>query len=84
MHGLCLTKVERGRMVYIHKTYMRETTFDGKKNFNIKTRVHQTVADVFGISVELVESALASLASNMEREREMGLWVPRKPTGPSS
>ena len=84
MHGLCLTKVERGRMVYIHKTYMRETTFDGKKNFNIKACVHQTVSDVFGIPAELVESALASLAFNMEREREMGLWVPRKPAGTSS
>jgi len=81
MHGLCLTKAERGRMVYIHKTHMRETTYDEKRNYNLKHKLHQTIADVFGISAELVESALAALKTNMTRERELGLWVPkgRKP-----
>jgi arylamine N-acetyltransferase len=83
MHGLCLTKAERGRMVYIHKTHMRETTTEGKRNFNLKRNLHRTVSDVFGIPEEMVEAALVSIDLNMKREREQGLWVPRgKKQGP--
>jgi arylamine N-acetyltransferase len=82
MHGICLTKVERGKMVYIHKTHMRETTYDGKKNFNIKQTLHQTVSGVFGIPEALVEAALVSIDSRMKNERESGLWVPKPAVNP--
>jgi len=77
MHGLCLTKVEKDRLIYIHKTFMRETTFGEKKNFNIKNTVHATIQGVFGIDSRLVEEALAAVEANMARERELGLWVPK-------
>jgi hypothetical protein len=77
MHGLCLTKLEKDRMVYIHKTFMRETTFERKVNTNIKNRVHESIHGIFGIDPDLVEQALEALKINMEREREMGLWVPK-------
>ncbi len=51
MHGLCLTRVEKERLVYIHKTFYRETTFSGKRNMNIKNRVHQTVENVFELGL---------------------------------
>ena len=78
MHGLCLTRVEKDRLVYIHNTHMRETTFGGSRNSNIRYRVHQTIRDVFGIDPDRVESALASLEANRMRERASGLWVPKQ------
>ena len=39
MHGICLTKIQKDGMVYIHKNFMRETTFSSKKNFNIRNNV---------------------------------------------
>jgi arylamine N-acetyltransferase len=78
MHGLCLTKVEKGRMVYIHKNYMRQTTFDGKQNFNIRQNYHETIRDIFGIDPKLVEEAKSALEANLDREKELGLWIPRE------
>ena len=78
MHGLCLTKVEKDRMIYIHKTFMRETGFHHKKNVTIKKDYHGTIHRVFGIDPQLVEQALAAVEANMERERALGLWVPKK------
>jgi arylamine N-acetyltransferase len=77
MHGLCLTKIEKGRMVYIHKTFMRETRFGEKKNVNIKKNYHSVIQNIFGIHSVRVEEALAALELNMSRERESGLWVPK-------
>lgn len=78
MHGLCLTKVEGDKMIYVHKTFMRETGINGKKNFNIKKNYHAAIEEAFGIDQQLVEEALAALEANMVRERELGLWVPKK------
>lgn len=84
MHGLCLTKVEKDRMVYVHKTHMRETTFEGKRNINIKSDVHGAIHRSFGISEEIVEEALAAIEENMTRERELGLYIPKKEWRPAS
>ncbi len=78
MHGLCLTKVEKNRMIYIHKTFMRETDFKKKRNVNIKNHYHATISQIFGIDSQFVEEALAAIETNMSREREMGIWVPKK------
>lgn len=78
MHGLCLTKVEKNRMVYIHKTFMRETDFQNKKNYNIKQNYHHTIHEVFGIDPQYIEEALSALKSNMTRDQELGLWKPKK------
>ena len=84
MHGLCLTKVEQDRLIYIHKFFMRETDFTHKKNHNIKNNYHQTIQDVFGIQTEIVEEALAALESNMRQEQALGLWTPKKNWRPIS
>ncbi len=80
MHGLCLNRVSAGKMTYIHKTYMRETDFHARRNFQIRNRYHETIKEVFGIDPELTEEALASLNANMAWEREMGIWKPRSST----
>lgn len=84
MHGLCLTKVEQNRLIYIHKYFMRETNFSTKKNHNIRNQYHQTIQEVFGIRPELVEEALAALENNMKNEQALGLWVPKKEWRPIS
>jgi arylamine N-acetyltransferase len=76
MHGICLTKITYNGLVYVHKQFMRETTFDGKRNINIKRSYHKTIQDIFGINKELVEQALAAIDTNMARERKLGLYVP--------
>ena len=63
-------------MIYIHKTFMRETTFEGKRNFNLKKNYHTSIHRIFGIDPLFVEEALAAVKSNMTRERELGLWIP--------
>ena len=76
MNGLCLTRVERDRMIYVHRTFMRETSFEGKKNHNIRHRYHDTLRDIFGIEAEIVDAAQAALKVNLRRNRELGLWTP--------
>lgn len=77
MHGICLTKVMNEGLLYIHKNFMRETTFNGKKNFNIRKNYHSVIHDNFGIDKQIIEQAQAALQDNLEREKELGLWVPK-------
>jgi len=78
MNGICINKVEENRRIYVHKTFMRESFFNGKRNFNIKSDYHLRINEVFGIPPELVEEALSALQFNLQRRKEMGLWVPKK------
>jgi len=77
MHGICLTKVMKNGMLYIHKNFMRETTFSDKRNFNIKRNYHTAIHENFGIDKQIVEQAQAALYDNLERKKELGLWVPK-------
>ncbi len=77
MHGICLTKVMKNGMIYIHKNFMRETTFSDKKSFNIKRNYHAAIHENFGIEKQIVEQAQAALHDNLEWKKEMGLWVPK-------
>lgn len=78
MNGFCLTKVEKDRMIYIHKTFMRETNFLTKKNHNIKKNYHQAINQSFGISPEYIEQAQSALTFNIKRAKELGLWKSKK------
>ena len=78
MHGICLTKITREGLIYIHKSYMRETTFTGKKSTKIKTNYQATIHRLFGIDEQLIEQAQAALQDNLAKERELGIFVPKK------
>jgi arylamine N-acetyltransferase len=69
MHGLCLTKIKKDGLIYIHKNFMRETNLQGKKNYNIRQQYHDTIHSIFGIDQQLIEQALTALDENMKRER---------------
>jgi len=74
MHGLCLTKIKKDGIIYVHKNFMRETNLKGKKNYNIRQNYHETIHSVFGLDKDLVDQAMAALQGNMKRERELGLF----------
>ncbi len=74
MHGICLTKIQKDGYIFIHKNFMRETTFIAKKNFNIRQNYHQTIHDIFGIDKQLIEQAQAALEINLAKERELGIF----------
>lgn len=78
MHGICLTKIRNDGYIFIHKNFMRETTFTSKKNLNIRQNYHQTIQEIFGIDKQLVEQAQAALEFNLARERELGIFKEKK------
>jgi arylamine N-acetyltransferase len=84
MHGICLTRISRNGIIYIHKEFMRQTTGQGKKNFKLKTNYHETVHDLFGIDKQVIEQALAALKFNMQKEIELGIFIPRQKKHPVS
>ena len=78
MHGICLTKIQKEGMIYIHKDFMRETTFKSKKNYNIKKDYPRVIQNIFGIDQQFVEQAKAALEFNLEMEKKLGLFIPKK------
>ena len=76
LHGILLTKVKKEGLIYVHKTFMRETTFQGKRNVNIKKNYHAAIRDIFGIDSQLIEQAHSALKENLDRERALGLFTP--------
>lgn len=57
MNGLCLTRVRKDSLIFIHNHFMRETRFDGRQNFNLKRNREQTIHALFGIPAEIIEQA---------------------------
>lgn len=78
MHGICLTRITKNGIIYIHKQFMRQTTDQGKKNFKLKSNYHETINNLFGIDKQVVEQAQDALKLNMKKEIEFGIFVPRK------
>lgn len=78
MHGICLTKILDGGILFVNRGFMREATFGAKKNFNIKRNYHAAIHERFGIDAELVEQAEAALSRNLAKKQALGLWLPKK------
>ncbi|RMF94193.1 MAG: hypothetical protein D6736_00455 [Nitrospinota bacterium] len=69
MHALCLTRATPHGLLYVRKYFLRETTFEGKRNRNIRRNYHAVLRDLFGIREEIVEQAELALQRNLARER---------------
>jgi arylamine N-acetyltransferase len=76
LNGICLTRVEEDRIIYIHKTFMRETGIDFHRNHNLKGNLAGTVAGLFLIPAAWVDQAVQAAAENRETKRRLGLWRP--------
>ena len=66
MHGLCLTRVQKDTLIFVHNYFMRKTTLQGKKNHNLKKNREQVIQEIFGIRPEVVEEAEAARIQNLE------------------
>jgi arylamine N-acetyltransferase len=75
MHGICLTRVMNGGMIYVRNAFMRETTFSGKRNVNIKRNYHAAIHEIFGIDEQIIEQAQAALAENLNRKKFAGTII---------
>lgn len=67
MNGLCLNRLDREGMIYIHNHYMRQTSFHRRESVNIQCRYHAVIESVFGIEPDVLEEALAALKAKRER-----------------
>jgi len=76
MHGLCLSRARSGELIYIHDGFMRETSWQGKRNFNVKRNLHAVIEERFGIPAEFVEQAQGALQENLRRERAENNGIP--------
>lgn len=54
-------------ILFVNRTFIRETTFFDKKNFNIKQNYHSAINQHFGIEKQIVEQAQAALSENLKR-----------------
>lgn len=77
MHGLCLTKIQKDSLIFVHNYFMRETRIQGKKNFNLKNNREHMLKEVFGIPPQIVQAAQEALEANLQWERENGLFHPK-------
>jgi len=67
MNSLCLTKIEKGCMTYIHRTYMSKISGDLRKNFKIKNNLSETINFNFAIDPEITEKALEIIESRKNK-----------------
>lgn len=65
MNGLCLTRVRRDSLIFVHKHFMRETTVQGKQNYNLKRNREQVIHELFGIPGQIVEAAEAAVQERL-------------------
>lgn len=82
LNGICLTRVEEDRIIYVHKNFMRETGIDFYKNHNLKGNLTGTIEERFSIPRGWVDQALLAAERTRERKRRLGLWQPRKGKSP--
>ena len=71
MHGLCLTRSVGEDLIFVHKNFMRISSSEGKRNFNLRQNFHATVQRIFGIAPDYIDRAQAALAANLRLEQEL-------------
>ena len=69
MHGICLSKNVKDGILFVNRTFMRETTYYGKKNFNIRQNYHNAIKENFGIDEQIVEQAQTALFENLKKKQ---------------
>ncbi|HPG40034.1 MAG TPA: arylamine N-acetyltransferase [bacterium] len=78
MHGLCLTKIRKDGLVFLHKDFLQISNFEGKEKLKVKQNYHTIVQEIWGIDPELVEHALAAIPENIQQQKELGLFYKNK------
>jgi len=70
MNSICIASVCEDEMVYIHRTFMRKTTFYQKKNYNLKKNFTETITRILNIEPQKIEEALESVKMVRQRKKE--------------
>jgi arylamine N-acetyltransferase len=73
MHGICLTRMEKDQLIYVHNDYLQVAGVSGKNSRRIKQNYERVVGELFGIQPELIEKAQQALLHNRQLELEHGL-----------
>ena len=68
MHGLCLTKIQKDTLYFVHNYFMREANAAYKKNHNLKRNREEVIRSLFGIDPKIVQRAQEALEENLKRE----------------
>jgi len=76
MNAICIATVMKDKMVYIHRTFMRETTLYGKKNYNLKGNLPETISYLLKIDHLKIEEAIEALEKSKIIKQEKGIWKP--------
>lgn len=76
MNSICIASVCDNEMIYIHRNFMRKTTFYQKKNFNLKKNFTETISSILKINPQKIEEALESVEMVKQIKKERGLWKP--------
>ncbi|MBD3274229.1 MAG: hypothetical protein GF372_02905 [Candidatus Marinimicrobia bacterium] len=68
MHGIVLTKASQEEMIYIHNDFMKITSAEKVTRDKSRDTIEKTIAQEFGISLEILEEARMALEVNRSRE----------------
>ncbi|MFA6743141.1 MAG: arylamine N-acetyltransferase [Candidatus Neomarinimicrobiota bacterium] len=77
MHGICLSKRDKERFIYLHNHYLKLESSDERFKGNVKTEVAELAQRWFDISPEIVRRAEKALRENLYHDRELGYKVPK-------
>ncbi len=77
MNAVCIATIFENKMIYIHRTFMRETTFYGKRNYNLKKNFSEAISNLLKINPQKIEEALDAVEKNRKIKKERGLWKPK-------
>ncbi|MFO7888973.1 MAG: arylamine N-acetyltransferase [bacterium] len=76
MNAICIATVIENKMIYIHRTFMRETTFYDKINHNLKGNLPETISNILKINHQKIEEAIEALEKNKMIKQEQEIWKP--------
>lgn len=78
MHGICLTRVKKDGMIYMHNDFLQITSIEGKQKRKVKENYYSVIEDIFGFAPEIVEQAKEAMTENMKLERQLGFYKEKK------
>jgi len=77
MHGICLSKRDQDRFIYLHNHYLKLESGAERFKGNVNTAIAELVQRWFDIPPEIVRRAEKALRENMYHDRELGYKVPK-------
>lgn len=77
MHGICLSKRDEDRFIYLHNHYLKLESGSERFKGNFSTEIAELTQRWFGIPPEIVRQAEKALRDNLYHDRDLGYRVPK-------